>query len=195
MHKQRGDIIIVLIASGIFWTISFLYNEWLSETMPRHQTIQLPAMFLLGAVLGLRFSNGIKIHWSWGLAFLIFIMCSLIFWMLPHSIDYAVIHPGFNRVMHLNMLIAGFLFVPTMRQILFEIKIIFLGMVSAMIIATGIALNSFNILLCSAFDIAQQKVTGKILLISGLIFYAVSIVIFFRGLRTKKTLVIPENQP
>lgn len=97
--------------------------------------------------------------------------------------------------MHLNMLIAGFLFVPTMRQILFEIKIIFLGMVSAMIIATGIALNSFNILLCSAFDIAQQKVTGKILLISGLIFYAVSIVIFFRGLRTKKTLVIPENQP
>jgi hypothetical protein len=35
-------------------------------------------------------------------------------------------------------------------------------MFAAMIIATGIALISFNILLCSAFNIEQQKETGAV---------------------------------
>jgi hypothetical protein len=36
-------------------------------------------------------------------------------------------------------------------------KILFMGMVSAMLLATGIALKAFDILLCSSFNIDQQK--------------------------------------
>ncbi|MBW7892833.1 MAG: hypothetical protein H3C48_17775, partial [Chitinophagaceae bacterium] len=53
-------------------------------------------------------------------------------------------------------------------------------------IAAGITLLTFNILLCSAFTIEQQKDTGMLLLIIGLVLYAVTITIFFRGLQKNK---------
>lgn len=121
----------------------------------------------------------------WGIAILIFIMSSFIFWMLPHSIDYAVISTSFNRIMHINMLAAGFILIPVFRHIIFEVKIIFLGMWAAMIIATGIALLAFNILLCSAFTIEQQKETGWWLIIIGVGLYAFTLFVFFRGLSEK----------
>lgn len=163
------------------WLISFPMNEWFSETMPRHQILQLPAMLVLGIISGVRFSKHIIIGFAWGIAILIFILSSLIFWMLPHSIDYAVINTPFNRLMHVNMLISGFLLIPVLRNTLSEIKIIFLGMLSAMVIATGFTLLSYNLLLCSSFNIEQQKEAGLQLVIIGLTVFASTIFIFFRG--------------
>lgn len=142
-------------------------------------------MLVLGIILGWRFSKRLVIDVWWGIGILIFIMASLVFWMLPHSVDLAVIRPSFNRIMHVNMLIAGFLLLPVLRSTIFEAKIIFCGMVSAMLIATGITLTSFDILLCSAFNIEQQKDTGFWLLIAGLAFFAGTIYIFFRGIGGK----------
>ncbi|MEO9023338.1 MAG: hypothetical protein ABI237_18830 [Ginsengibacter sp.] len=156
-------------------------NNWLSTTMPRHQIIQLPAMFGLGLIVGIYFSHLNIKETSRGIAVLIFIMISFIFWMLPHSIDYAVINTTFNRVMHFNMLIAGFLLMLVLRNILFEIKILFLGMLSAMMLATGITLRAFNILLCSSFDIGQQKETGLYLIIIGFLLFVLTFVTFFKA--------------
>ena len=181
MFKRPKDIILLLIIILLFIGLSFPLNEWLSATMPRHQLVQLPAIFLLGLILGSYFSS-LKIkETSWGLAVLIFIMSSLVFWMLPHSIDYAVINKTFNRVMHWNMLIAGFLLRVVLRNILFEIKILFLGMLSAMILATGIALRVFEILLCSSFDIYQQKETGMYLIIAGFILFIITFSTFLKA--------------
>lgn len=160
--------------------LSVLFNEWLSATMPRHQLIQLPALFLLGIILGNYFSSLKMNDTSLGIAALIFIMSSLIFWMLPHSIDYAVINKPFNRIMHWNMLFAGFLLRLVLRNMLFEIKILFLGMLSAMVLATGIALKVFDILLCSSFDIYQQKETGLYLIIAGFVLFIITFLFFFK---------------
>lgn len=118
---------------------------------------------------------------SWGITVFILTMFSLIFWMIPHSIDKAVILPWFNRVMHVNMFAAGFFVVPAFRQMIFEIKIVFLGMISAMVIATGITLTVFNILLCSAFNIVQQRQTGTWLIIIGTLLFITTLFTFFRG--------------
>ena len=155
-------------------------NDWLSATMLRHQIIQLPAMFGLGFIVGIYFSRFNIKDIYWGIAVLIFIMLSFAFWMLPHSIDYAVINTMFNRIMHLNMLIAGILVMPVLRNILFEIKILFLGMLSAMMLATGITLRAFNILLCSSFDIGQQKETGYYLIIIGFLLFILTFFTFFK---------------
>lgn len=160
--------------------LSVLFNEWLSATMPRHQLIQLPALFLLGIILGNYFSSLKMNDTSLGIGALIFIMSSLIFWMLPHSIDYAVINKPFNRIMHWNMLFAGFLLRLVLRNMLFEIKILFLGMLSAMVLATGIALKVFDILLCSSFDIYQQKETGLYLIIAGFVLFIITFLFFFK---------------
>lgn len=69
--------------------------------------------------------------------------------------------------MHLNMLLSRTLLVAVLRNVLFEIKILFLGMLAARLLATGIVLRSFNILLCGAFNIDQQQETGLYLIIIG----------------------------
>ncbi len=186
MPQRATDIIFILIILGLAWMISYPLNEWFSETMPRHQLMQLPAMLLLGIITGFRYSRYIKTGIPWGIAILILIMFSLIFWMLPHSIDIAVINPSFNRIMIVNMFVAGFLAITVLRQTLFEARIIFLGMVSVMVIATGITLITFDILLCSSFNIDQQKATGLRLIIAGIVFYAGTLVIFFKNIGKKK---------
>lgn len=182
MLKKRSDIIFILVITGLAWLISFPLNAWFSETMLRHQLLQLPSMLALGIIAGFWFTKNIHVSTSTGIAILIIIMASLIFWMLPHSIDDAVINAAFNRVMHINMLLAGFFAVMVLRQTLFEIKIIFLGMISSMLMATGITLNNYDLLLCSSFDIFQQHETGFRLIISGIALYVVTVITFLSGL-------------
>jgi len=184
---KRKNITISIIVLLLFYLLSFAINDWLSATMPRHQIIQLPAMLGLGIILGLNFPQFNIKETSWAIAILIFIMASLIFWMLPHSIDYSVINKSFNRIMHLNMLLAGILLVAVLRNVLFEVKILFLGMLAAMLLATGIVLRSFNILLCSAFNINQQKETGLYLIIIGFLLFIMALYVFFNGLNHSKS--------
>ena len=181
MFKGKYDIIITLIIALLFFVLSYPLNGWLSETMPRHQIIQLPSMFLLGLILGIKFSHFSIKETSYGIAILILIMTSLAFWMLPRSIDYAIISPSFNRIMHFNMLLAGFLLMAVLRNIIFEIKILFLGMVSAMILAAGVTLKSFDILLCSSFSIEQQKETGFYLIVVGSLLFVLTLIVFFKA--------------
>lgn len=79
----------------------------------------------------------------------------------------------------------GFLTISSIRHTIPEVKIIFLGMVAAMIIAGGIALLSFNILLCSAFTIEQQKQTGTLLTLLGIALYFFMAFILFSSLSKK----------
>jgi ABC-type Fe3+-siderophore transport system permease subunit len=78
------------------------------------------------------------------------------------------------------MLVAGILLMPVLRNTLFEIKIVFLGMMSAMMLATGITLRSFNILLCSSFDIGQQKETGLYLIFIGFLLFVITFITLFK---------------
>lgn len=161
---QWGKYLIFVGTGLIFYLLSFYFNDWLSSTMQRHQLIQLPAMLIMGMGVSYLFPQMEIKNTSLGISVLIFFMASLTFWMIPHSIDKSVIFPYFNRIMHLNMILIGFLIVPVLHHILFEIKIAFLGMLSVSIMVSGIALRTFNILLCSSFDIFQQKQTGLLLL-------------------------------
>lgn len=182
MFKRAQHIIFLLVILALFILISFPWNDWFSETMPRHQLLQLPAMLGLGVISGVCFSKLFIKELYWGIAILIFIMASIIFWMLPHSIDWAVINTSFNRVMHINMFVAGFLLILVLRNNIFEIKIVFFGMLSAMMLASGITLKSFNILLCASFNIGQQKETGLYLIIIGFALFLSTAFIFIKGL-------------
>lgn len=84
------------------------------------------------------------------------------------------------------MLAAGFFVVPALRNTILEIKIIFLGMTAAMITASGGVLTVFDLLLCSAFTVEQQKQTGKLMILIGIALYIYTFFIFFRGLRKNR---------
>ncbi|MCO6497849.1 MAG: hypothetical protein J5I50_09325 [Chitinophagaceae bacterium] len=181
MGKRQATILFILIIAILGWLISFFWNEYLSETMMRHQVMQLPAMVLLGVLTGLYFKKLVVKDLAWQISLLIMVMTSFIFWMLPRSVDMAVIDPLYNRSMHLNMFVAGLVIVAVLRAAVFEIKIAFLGMVAAMTLAVGITLRVFNILLCSSFNIFQQQETGLYLIFLSIALFLLTYITFFRG--------------
>lgn len=54
-------------------------------------------------------------------------------------------------------------------------------MLAVMILATGITLRSFNILLCNSFDVSRQKEAGLYLIIIGFLLFILSFAIFFEA--------------
>lgn len=182
MGSKIRAIGLVLVAGALIVVASGFANTWLSQTMPRHQIVQLPTLFVSGVLLSLAFPKAAIRGVPWKLAVMIPVVGSLIFWMLPRSIDLAVIDAAFNRVMHANMIVAGFLCVAAMRRAPLELRIAFMGMVSAMLLATGLALRSFDSLLCSSFTINQQHETGLHLVGIGGVLLIISVSGFIRGL-------------
>lgn len=181
---QRKAIRLIFLGTAIivFYLLSFPLNSWLSATMPRHQLIQLPAMFLLGLLFAFAVFRKFAIaDLSWEISGLIVIMTSLVFWMLPHSVDLAAINPSVNRIMQLNMIFAGLLLVAIFRDLIIEVKILFLAMISSMLLAVGITLRVFDVLLCSSFNIAEQKTTGLYLILFSLLLFLFTLVLFFKA--------------
>lgn len=186
MQTKLASGIVAALVAALFYIVSFPLNTWLSATMPRHQIIQLPAMVILGVLLAMPMHRLQVKDTAWGIALLIYVMASLIFWMLPHSIDYAFVEPWFNRLMHVNMVTVGLFITAVMRGIRFEVKILFIGMVASMLMATGVALRSFNILLCSSYSIDQQRETGMYVILIGVAVYIVTVITFGRMLRANR---------
>jgi hypothetical protein len=61
-------------------------------------------------------------------------------------------------------------------------------MLSAMMLATGISLRAFNILLCSSFNIYEQKETGFYLIIIGFLLFVLTFITFFKASGEKREL-------
>ena len=155
----------------MLFVIAFPLNEWLAKTMPRHQLIELPAVLFLGILIGKKvFSVNTKNN-NIAVAFIILIMFSLIFWMLPKSVDLAALSPSFNKIMDIHIFITGIMVASVLNDAIFEIKVLFLGMMAAMIMAAGVTLRVFDLLLCSSFSIQQQWETGLYLIILSVILF------------------------
>lgn len=181
-RHSRSALTTAAAAAALFALLFFPLNPWLSLTMPRHQVVQLPAALLLGLALGPAFRRVNITGLSRGLAALVLAMGALIFWMIPRSIDMAAIHPGINRLMGLSMAATGFLIAITLRNMPFEARIAFPGMLASMLLATGATLRTFAIQLCSSFTIGQQHETGMWLMLIGLALLIGTAVAFIRAL-------------
>ena len=171
MDKKSLKIWSVLVIITIVVTIAFPLNHWLTLTMLRHQLIEIPVLLFTGVIFG-------KIIWkpdaknvSFSVSLIIFFIFSLIFWMLPKSIDLAVLNPLFNKLMNIHIFIAGICAFSIIKDSVFELKVYFTGMISAMLMAVGITLRVFNLLLCSSFSIEQQRETGIYLITIAIIMF------------------------
>jgi len=182
--KIRTLIVFSVFVFVFFWA-SGPANEWFSRTMPRHQVLQLPLMFGLGILLEAAFPKVVIRSFPWCVAILVLVLGALIFWMLPRSIDWAALDPGFNRIMHVTMVAAGFASLAALRRAPEEMRMAFLGMISAMLLAVGFTLRTFEVLLCSAFTVEQQKETGMALVGIGATLLLITMGSFLRGLRRR----------
>lgn len=176
---------VFLAVAALLLLVTVIANDWFIQTMPRRQTLQLPALFASGVLAALAFPKIGMGEASWRLAALILTAGSLIFWMLPRSIDSAVVDAALNRALFVNMVTVGFLCSAAMRRASLEMQTAFLGMIAAMLLATGFALRSFDILLCASFTISQQKETGFHLLGIALALFITTVIRFIRSLKRR----------
>lgn len=154
--------------------------------MPRHQIFQLGSAIIIGLLIGganrlPKFPKYIP-----GVSSIIFFMGSLIFWMIPLSVDLSVVSPKLNYLRLINIIIAAFLIQQTMRNTSLEIKVIFYVALTSKLIGVGLVLSNLNILLCSTFTIGQQNTTGHYLIAIGVLSLFATYATFLKETKNKK---------
>ncbi|MBW7867604.1 MAG: hypothetical protein H3C31_04670 [Brumimicrobium sp.] len=182
MGKWRKNSIFIIIFLIALYFLTFPFNSWFGEIMMRHQIIQLPLSIILGLTFGFWFRTLKSPNPSVSISFLIVSTLTMIFWMIPRSIDMAVVFPYFNYLMVFSLVLVGSLIVFAFRNVFIEVKIAFLGMSTAMYFASGVTLKALDVLLCSSFDIDQQHTTGGYLLLIGVLLFIFTIVMLLRFL-------------
>jgi len=154
--------------------------------MTRKMVIQEGLFLACGFLLG----KGISIprdeyFGGWGLLFFIF---SLMFWMIPRSIDITEIKEIYDYLYHGDMILSGFILAKSLPQVSFIIQFFFGLYISSMIVALGLVFKSEQTPICSAYNLYQQHQVGKVLIYIGLLFYILTIVFLFKkAIEMKKT--------
>ncbi len=135
--------------------------------MSGHMLLQMPLLALLGYAAG-RLWPGFRIRASsHGVAAVLFGVGSLVFWMLPRSLDTAVTVAWVDQVMHLNMLTAGWFLAVGLPCLPFHTKVAFGVYALAMALAAGVVYVTAVVPVCANYSVQQQNEAGALLLWAG----------------------------
>jgi len=139
-------------------------DNYLDSSMTRHVLIQIPVLIFCGIALGWK----LKVRWTDidhnGITSLIFFAGTLLFWMIPRSLDEAVTSNLLDQVMHMNMIIAGFVLGQNQHKITFMPRAIFSIYSLAMLFTMGIIYTHFSAIICATYTLEEQKDMGYTLL-------------------------------
>lgn len=146
------------------------FDAWLDASMARLIVLQMPVWFFLGWWGASMISRAARPETvlercdGLGLGGLAFAWLTVLFWMIPRSVDAVGSSAVVDQVFHASMLLAGAtakLSAPRMPVIV-KVAIGIYG--SSMAIALGFFYSSYSALLCGAFSIQQQRELGRWLL-------------------------------
>jgi cytochrome c oxidase assembly factor CtaG len=144
-----------------------LVDPALTRTQPRFLLIHVPLWVVLGYLAGRHLgANRRPRAMAWnplGLTGAVFFVGSLAFWMIPRSVDGAVLSYGMDQLLHANLLAAGFALAWSMPVMPFVLRAA-LGIYGAsMVFSLASLYTYYTALLCGTFTLAEQKQTGHIL--------------------------------
>ncbi len=160
-------------AVAVIATISPPVDSFLDASMSRHMLVQMPLLVALGYAAGLIWRMPRDRFASLGLCAIFFAMGSVIFWMLPRSLDTAVTTAWADQAMHVNMLVAGWSLVIGLPRLPFHSKMAFGVYGLAMALTAGIVYATAVVPVCSRYSVQQQNEAGTLLLwIGGVLFIA-----------------------
>ncbi|MEO8601307.1 MAG: hypothetical protein ABI629_01890 [bacterium] len=151
-------------------------------TQPRFVVLHIPAWLALGYLAGLRLRTTRAMPWNpLGLSGLVFCLGSLSFWMIPRSVDCAVLSPWADQLLHANLLAAGVALASSVPVMPFVLRAAVSIYGASMIFSLGALYTHYSALLCGTFTLAQQKQTGRLLYILSV---PIVIALLASGLRT-----------
>lgn len=139
--------------------------QWFSATMPRHQLLQVPAMLLLGAVAahGWRRRRPGSAP-AWDPAILVLAVGAMMFWMVPRSLDLAASSTVADQLLHVSWFLAGAALSHALPRTTLAVTMA-LGIHGvAMVAAIGLVYTLYPGLICTAYNMEQQRATGHAML-------------------------------
>lgn len=144
-----------------------LADPHLIRTQPRFLLLHVPVWVLLGYLAGRHMrAGGSPRAMPWnpsGLTGLVFFVGSVAFWMIPRSVDAAVLSHGADQLLHANLLAAGFALAWSVPAMPFVVRTALGIYGTSMTFALGALYTNYTGLLCGTFTLAEQRQTGHAL--------------------------------
>lgn len=140
----------------------------LDEVMADHLVYQMGPLALLGVVsgaLGLGRLGGHEVLNRYGAAGLIFFLGTLSFWMIPRSVDLAALNHGADMLMQGNLFVGGLFLGASLPRMPFVLKSAAGIYGLAMLFSLAQAYQSYETLLCAAYDLEMQREAGERLMV------------------------------
>ena len=159
-------------------TVSPPVDPFLDGSMSRNMLLQMPLLVGLGYTAKLIWPTPQFRLASLGLSAIFFAMGSLVFWMLPRSLDTAVTVAWVDQALHFNMLAAGWSLAIGLPRLPFHAKMAFGVYGLAMALTAGVVYAAAVIPVCATYSVQQQNDAGALLLWIG---SALFIILLGRG--------------
>ena len=148
----------------------------LASSMSFHMLVQMPLIITAGYLLSRQMLfKTVNQPLYFYLACWLWILLSSMFWMLPISLDKALLNPYWDIVKILTLFIAGF----CLRHALAGSKILslfFIGSIIMMLFFIGYFYQDSELRLCNSYLIESQKTTGIGLIITAFLILMVAII-------------------
>jgi hypothetical protein len=160
--QQAGILGLLILAIGLSVPP---FRFLIEQSMFVQMVIQMPLLFIAGALLNrLSISKNITNifgYWNvFGLTGFMLAQNILIYWMLPISIDRAVIMPLVDVAKVLTMILAGFFVGDALNKSPAALQLFFIGYFVAMMIWLGMYFIYTDARLCNAYSLNSQYWTG-----------------------------------
>jgi len=160
--QQAGILSLLLLTIGLSVPP---FRFLIEQSMFVQMVIQMPLLFVAGALLN-RFTISKKItnilgYWNvFGLTGFMLAQNILVYWMLPISIDRAVVMPLVDVAKVLTMILAGFFVGDALNKSPAALQLFFIGYFVAMMIWLGMYFIYTDMRLCNAYSLSSQYWTG-----------------------------------
>ena len=153
------------LAAGAALSIPPL-RSLIEQSMAWHMLVQMP-LLVLGGWLSMRClaalgSVGTLERWNrYGLTGFIAAQAILAFWMLPLSIDRAVVLPWFDLLKVASLFACGAMLRHSFERSPALIQVFFVGYAVPMMFSLGAYFAATDLRLCNAYSLESQMVSGQ----------------------------------
>lgn len=154
--------------AGILFLSAVFLSLWplravIIENMFWHMDIQIPLLIAAGLISKIpvsNFSQNLSRFNAYGLNSFIVSQVILVFWMLPISIDRAIIYWEYDLAKIISLIVCGWLIQVSFKRTTVVIEIFFVGYFLAMMLWVSFYYIQSDIRLCNVYTQDSQQYAG-----------------------------------
>ena len=155
----------------------------IEQSMVWHMAVQMPLLMVAGALFGASCGARCLAALPWlqscnryGLSGFMLALCTTAFWMLPTSIDRAIVLPAVDAAKLATLWLAGLALQRSLQPAPAAVHLFFAGFVLPMMLWLGLYMVSADLRLCNAYTLASQQQAGR-----ALVLWAVVAAVWWAG--------------